>query len=264
MRAMTDSLSPATLPVHQRYQAAADELRGRVIAITGAGDGIGRAVALAAAAHGAELVLMGRSVNKLEAVHAQIAALNQAPASIAPLDLEKALARDYDALADALQQRYGRLDGLLHNAGVLGVLAPIEHYDVPTWCRVLHVNLTAAFALTQVLMPLLRGSQDASIVFTSSGAGRKANAYWGAYAVSKFGIEALSRVLAEEFESNGNPRVNAINPGAVRTRMRRQAYPAEDISRLAAPEDIVQPYLWLLGPASRGVNGQSLDCQAKR
>jgi NAD(P)-dependent dehydrogenase (short-subunit alcohol dehydrogenase family) len=249
--------------VHQRYRAAADELRGRVVAITGAGDGIGRAVALAAAAHGAELVLIGRSVDKLEAVHAQIATLNKAQASIAPLDLEQALARDYDELADALQRRYGRLDGLLHNAGILGVLAPIEQYDVPTWCRVLQVNLTAAFALTQVLLPLLRCSADASIVFTSSGAGRQASAYWGAYAVSKFGIEALSRILAEEHERRGNPRVNALNPGPVRTRMRRQAYPAEELSRSAAPEDIVQPYLWLLGPASRGVNGQSLDCQAK-
>ena len=261
---MIEPTSAASLPEHQRYQAAPDELRGRVIAITGAGDGIGRAVALAAAAHGAELVLIGRSASKLEAVHAQIAALHKAEASIAALDLEKAIARDYDALADALQRRYGRLDGLLHNAGILGVLAPIEQYDVPTWCRVLHVNLTAAFALTQVLLPLLRASPDASIVFTSSGAGRHANAYWGAYAVSKFGIEALSRVLAEELESGGNPRVNAINPGPVRTRMRRQAFPAEDVSRLAVPADIVQPYLWLLGPASRGVNGQSLACQAKR
>jgi NAD(P)-dependent dehydrogenase (short-subunit alcohol dehydrogenase family) len=261
---MTEPLPASTLAVHQRYQASADELRGRVIAITGAGDGIGRAVALAAAAHGAELVLIGRSVSKLEAVHARIAALNKAEASIAPLDLEQALARDYDQLADALQRRYGRLDGLLHNAGILGVLAPIEHYDVPTWCRVLQVNLTAAFALTQVLLPLLRGSQDASIVFTSSGAGRHASAYWGAYAVSKFGIEALTHVLAEELECSGNPRVNALNPGPVRTRLRRQAFPAEDLSSVAAPEDIVQPYLWLLGPASRGVNGQSLDCQVKR
>jgi NAD(P)-dependent dehydrogenase (short-subunit alcohol dehydrogenase family) len=261
---MTEPVSESTLPIHQRYHPAADELRGRVIAITGAGDGIGRAVALAAAAHGAELVLIGRSVSKLEAVHARIAALNKAQASIAPLDLEKAIARDYDALAEALHSRYGRLDGLLHNAGILGVLAPIEHYDVPTWCRVLHVNLTAPFALTQVLLPLLRASRDASIVFTSSGAGRQANAYWGAYTVSKFGIEALSRVLAEELERSGTPRVNALNPGPVRTRMRRQAFPAEDTGRLAAPEDIVPPYLWLLGPASRGVNGQSLDCQAKR
>jgi NAD(P)-dependent dehydrogenase (short-subunit alcohol dehydrogenase family) len=261
---MSDPAPAPSLLDHQRYQAPADALSGRVIAITGAGDGIGRAVALAAAAHGAELVLIGRSIAKLEAVHAQIAALQRAEASIAPLDLERALARDYDALAEALQQRYGRLDGLLHNAGILGVLAPIEQYDVPTWCRVLHVNLTAAFALTQVLLPLLRASPDGSIVFTSSGVGRAARAYWGAYAVSKSGVEALSRLLAEEFERAGNPRVNALNPGAVRTGMRRHAYPAEDSSRLALPGDIVQPYLWLLGPASRGVSGQSLDCQAKR
>jgi NAD(P)-dependent dehydrogenase (short-subunit alcohol dehydrogenase family) len=264
MSLMSEPSPAADVAVHQGYQAAADELRGRVIAVTGAGDGIGRAVALAAAAHGAELVLIGRAVGKLEAVHARIAALGNAEASIAPLDLEQALARDYDALADALERRYGRLDGLLHNAGVLGVLAPIEHYDVPTWCRVLHVNLTAAFALTQVLLPLLRRSADASIVFTGSGAGRQPSAYWGAYAVSKSGIEALTQVLAEELEHGGTPRVNALNPGPVRTRMRRQAFPAEDMSRLPAPEDIVQPYLWLLGPASRGVNGQSLDCQAKR
>jgi NAD(P)-dependent dehydrogenase (short-subunit alcohol dehydrogenase family) len=261
---MSESAPAPGRPEHQRYQAPADALSGRVIAVTGAGDGIGRAVALAAAAHGAELVLIGRSVAKLEAVHAQIAALHRAQASIAPLDLERALARDYDALAEALRQRYGRLDGLLHNAGILGALAPIEQYDVPTWCRVLHVNLTAAFALTQVLLPLLRASPDASIVFTSSGVGRTARAYWGAYAVSKSGVESLSRLLAEEFERAGNPRVNALNPGAVRTGMRRQAYPAEDIGRLALPGDIVQPYLWLLGPASRGVSGQSLDCQAKR
>ena len=264
MSAITDPGSASGPGPHLSYQAAPDELRGRVIAITGAGDGIGQAVALAAAAHGAELVLIGRSVGKLEAVHARIAALHKAEASIAPLDLERAVAADYDRLADALQRRFERLDGLLHNAAILGMLAPIEQYDVPTWCRVLHVNLTAAFALTQVLLPLLRASADASIVFTSSGAGRHASAYWGAYTVSKFGVEALMRILAEELEHAGSPRVNALNPGPIRTRMRRQAFPAEDVTRLAAPEDIVQPYLWLLGPASRGVNGQSLDCQVKR
>lgn len=254
--------STASLPVHQRYAAGAQELHGRVIAITGAGDGIGRAVALAAAAHGAEVVLLGRNVRKLEQVHAHIAQLRRAEASIAPLDLETAIARDFDQLAEALQQRYGRLDGLVHNAALLGTLAPIEHYDVPTWCRVLHVNLTAAFALTQVLLPVLRASQDASIVFTSSAVGRNAQAYWGAYAVSKFGIEALNQLLSQELESSGRMRVNVLNPGPVRTRLRSQAFPAEDPAALLAPEQIVGPYLWLLGAASQGVNGQSLDCQA--
>src|SRR5665213_2646053 len=246
----------------QNSPLRADALQGRVIAITGAGDGIGRALALKAAAHGARLVLIGRTVSKLEQVHRRIAELNLPEASIAPLDLERAVARDYDGLADAVQKRYGRLDGLVHNAGILGMLAPIEHYDVPTWCRVLHVNLTAAFALTQVLLPLLRASTDASIIFTSSGVAHHAKAYWGAYAVSKAGVETLSRTLAQELQGSASHRVNALNPGPVRTRMRWQAYPAEDQGPLAAPEDIVRPYLWLLSAASRGVTGQCLDCQA--
>jgi NAD(P)-dependent dehydrogenase (short-subunit alcohol dehydrogenase family) len=240
------------------YRAAPDELRGRVIAVTGAGDGIGRAVAVAAAAHGAEVVLIGRTVKKLEAVHADIAALKKSEASIAPLDLEKAVARDYDQLLEALMGRYARLDGLVHVAGMLGSLAPIEQYDVPTWCRVLHVNLTAAFALTQVLLPALRVSSDASIVFTGSQEGFEPRAYWGAYAVSKAGVAALAQVLADEVEHLGNVRVNVLIPGAVRTRLRRQAFPAEDLSALRAPNQVVQPYLWLLGSASRGVNGQRI------
>ena len=189
------------------------------------------------------------------------AAISVPEASIAPLDLERALARDYDTLADALVQRYGRLDGLVHNAAQLGQLAPIEHYDMAHWCRVLHVNLTAAFALTQVLLPALRASPDASVVFTSSSVGRRGRAHWGAYAVSKAGVESLSQTLADELEGEGRVRVNALNPGPARTRMRRQAYPAEDISRVPEPAALVAPYLWLLGPESRGFTGQSLDCQ---
>jgi NAD(P)-dependent dehydrogenase (short-subunit alcohol dehydrogenase family) len=252
------------LPAHRRFRAGPEELKGRIVAITGAGDGIGRVLALSAAAHGAEVVLIGRTVRKLERVHAEITALGRAEASIAPLDLEKALARDYDQLAQAVQQRYGRLDGLVHNAALLGTLAPIEQYDVPLWYRVLHVNLTAAFALTQVLLPALRASSDASVIFTSSGVARRPKAYWGAYAVSKAGLETLSQMLALELEDSTHVRVNALNPGAVRTRMRMQAYPAEDPERLVTPEAIMPAYLWLLSGASRGVTGQSLDCQAAR
>lgn len=253
-----------TTDAHLRYEPGPDALQGRIVAITGPGEGIGRALAVAAAAHGAEVVLIGRKVSKLEAVHARIAQLGRAEASIAPLDLERAVARDYDALAAALMQRYGRLDGLVHNAGLLGALSPIEHYDVPTWCRVLQVNLTAAFALTQVLLPALQSSADASIIFTSSGVGRRARAYWGAYAVAKSGIESLSATLADEVGRTGRMRVNTLNPGPVRTRMRAQAYPAEDPGTLRRPEDIVNPYLWLLSEASRGVNGERLDCQPRQ
>ena len=249
------------------YLPPAELLRGRVIAITGAGDGIGRALALAAARHGAQLVLIGRTVRRLEALHAEIAALKNAgsdapESTIAPLDLEKALASDYHQLAAAVLQRFGRLDGLVHNAALLGTVAPIEHADMLNWCRVLHVNLTAAFALTQVLLPALRASADASVIFTSSGVGRRGRANWGAYAVSKFGVEGLSQVLADELSGNSLVRVNAVNPGATRTRMRRQAFPGEDAAQLPEPASILGPYLWLLGPGSRGVTGQSLDCQA--
>lgn len=238
-----------------------DELAGRVIAVTGATEGIGREVALACAAHGAELVLIGRTAAKLEAVHGMIAKAGAPQATIGVLDLETALARDYDALAAAILERHTRLDGLLHNAAILGTLAPIEHYDMPTWCRVLHVNLTAAFALTQVLLPLLQASGDASVLFTTSTVGRRGRAYWGAYAVSKFGIEGLAQILAAELENVSAIRVNALNPGRARTRMRRQAFPAEALDSLPHPATLVNPYLALLGPASRGVTGMSFDCQ---
>jgi NAD(P)-dependent dehydrogenase (short-subunit alcohol dehydrogenase family) len=245
----------------RRYLAPPGLLAGRVIAVTGAGDGIGRAVALAAAECGAQLVLIGRTVTRLEAVHARIAASGATEASIAPLDLERALAADYDGLAAALVTRYGRLDGLVHCAAQVGALAPIEHYDMLNWCRVIHVNLTAAFALTQVLLPALRASSDASVIFSSSSVGRHGRAHWGAYAVSKFGIEGLAQVLADELDGGSAVRVNALNPGPARTRLRRQAFPAENTASVPEPAALVQPYLWLLGPESRGVSGRSLDCQ---
>jgi NAD(P)-dependent dehydrogenase (short-subunit alcohol dehydrogenase family) len=243
------------------HVAAPDELAGRVIAISGASSGLGRAVALACARCQARVILIGRNVTRLEAVHAEIAASGAPEATIAPLDLEKALAQDYDQLADAVLERYGRLDGLLHNAALLGTLTPMEHYDVPTWCRVLHVNVTAAFALTQVLLPLLRKSADAAVLFTASSVGRRGRAYWGAYAVSKFALEGLAQVLSDELEGITAVRVNTLNPGRARTAMRRQAYPAEDPDTLPLPETLTRAYIALLGPASRGVSGRAFDAQ---
>lgn len=244
----------------RQYQPPPQVLRDRIILVTGAGDGIGRAVALTLAAHSATVVVSGRTVRKLEQTYDDILAQGSPQPSIAPLDLEKALAGDYDTLADAIERNYGRLDGLLHNAGLLGQLSPIEHYDVPTWVRVMHVNVNAAFALTQVCIPLLKKSSDASVLFTSSDAGRHGRALWGAYVVSKFAIEGLSQVLADELEPAG-VRVNCLNPGRARTRMRLQAYPAEDRSTIPEPGALVAPYIYLLGPASRGITGRSLNCQ---
>ena len=137
-------------------------------------------------------------------------------------------------------------------------MSPIEHYDIGLWQRVLLVNLTAPFILTRCLLPLLRRSADASVLFTTSGVGNRGRAFWGAYAVSKFGTEGLAQVLAEELE-NTPIRVNSINPGATRTRMRAQAYPAENPDTLKPPEALAVPYVYLLGPAGRAVRGQRLD-----
>jgi NAD(P)-dependent dehydrogenase (short-subunit alcohol dehydrogenase family) len=223
---------------------------------------MGRALALDCVRAGADVVLIARNVQKLQGLRAELEQLRTGAALMAPLDLERALARDYDTLAAALLDRYGRLDGLVHCAAILGTLTPIEHYDVPTWCRVLHVNLTAAFALTQVLLPALRNSPDASVIFTSSTVGREGRANWGAYAVSKFGVEGLVQVLATELAGNSAIRVNAINPGPARTMLRRSAFPAENLETVPKPEALTGPYLLLLGPQGAGTSGASINCQA--
>jgi NAD(P)-dependent dehydrogenase (short-subunit alcohol dehydrogenase family) len=238
------------------------ELQGRVIVVTGATGGIGRAVSLAALQAGAQVVLIARNQRKLQALYDEAERLAPGQALMAPLDLEQALASHYDALAAAIMAKFTKLDGLVHCAGQLGTLTPIEQYDIPQWCRVLHVNLTAACALTQVLLPALRQSADASIIFTSSSVGRTGRAYWGAYAASKFALEGLMQVLAAELEGTTQVRVNSLNPGPARTAMRRQAYPSEDIARLPLPETLADAYLRLLGPRGAGITGQALDCQA--
>lgn len=243
------------------YDAKPGLLADRVILVTGASAGIGRVLAKSVANLGATVILHGRTVSRLEAVYDEICAAGGPTPAIFPLDLERASGEDYDRLSGAIEEQWGRLDGLVQNAGVLGGRTPIEHHDVGDWQRVLHVNLTAPFILCRCLLPLLMKSPDASVIFTSSGVGRRGKAYWGAYAVSKFGVEGLSQVLADELGNKPNIRVNVINPGATRTAMRAAAYPAEDPDRLKTPEEIIGAWLYLLGPDSRGVTGRSFDAQ---
>lgn len=245
----------------RKYTYPGDILRDRIILITGASDGIGKALALHAASLGAQVILHGRSVPKLEKLYDTIEDIEGAPRpSIAVMDLESANAESYTTLAQSIEAEFGRLDGLVLNASILGERYSIEQYDAVLWQKVMHVNVTSIFAMTQVFLPLLQESADPSVIFTSSGVGRSGRAYWGAYAVSKFATEGFSQVLADEHR-HGKLRSNCINPGATRTSMRLAAFPAEDRNALKRPEEILAPYIFLLGPDSKGITGESFDAQ---
>ena len=245
------------------YQASPNLLQDRIILITGAGDGIGKAAAISCAALGAKVILAGRTLAKLEQVFDQIVVAGGAEPVIYPVDLEGASTEDYDELALNLDQQFGRLDGLLHNAAILGQRTPLSNYRQDVWDRVMQVNVTAQFKMTQALMPVLEKSADASILFTTSSVGRQGRAFWGAYAVSKFATEGMMQTWAAELEGLGSIRVNAVNPGATRTQMRAQAFPAENPDSLKTAEDIMPAYLYLLGPDSASVNCQSIDAQIR-
>ncbi len=245
------------------YQAPAELLRDRVILVTGAGDGIGRAAALSFARYGATVVLLGRTIAKLEAVYDQIEQQRLPQAAIYPMNLEGAAVKDYEELALRIEKEFGRLDGILHNAAELGELTPMHQYDPEMWYRVLQVNLTAPFLITRACLELLNRAPDASVVFVSDRVGRRGHAYWGAYGISKFGLEGLMQTLAEETERHTAIRFNSIDPGPALTRMRRSAYPAEDPADLTTPEEIMGPFLYLMGPDSKDVTGQQFSAQTE-
>ena len=242
------------------FSPPADYLTGRVIMITGASRGIGAALSKTVARLGAQVIMLARTVADMDRIADEILAEGFLEPSLVPINLEAAGADDYAMVVDAVEQTFGRLDGLVLNAGVLGNLSPITDYDAVTWAKVFQVNVHSQFLLLQASLPLLERSPCASIIFTSSSVGRRGRAYWGAYAVSKFATEGLMETLADELEAT-NIRVNAINPGRTRTKMRAEAYPAEDPMTLATPADIVQPFIYLLGDAARDIHGVSLDAQ---
>jgi NAD(P)-dependent dehydrogenase (short-subunit alcohol dehydrogenase family) len=247
--------------IPKQFTPDAGLLAGRVILITGAGGGLGRALAVESARAGASVSLSGRNAGKLDRVYDEIEKLGAPQPAIAALDLAAAAAADYDNLAKTIDDEFGKLDGLVHCAALLGDRTPLEQYDVPTWCKVLHVNLTAPFILTQVLLPNLRKSADASVIFVSSGVVTNQRPYWGAYAVAKSGLESVRSMLSQELEGEPNIRVNSVNPGRMRTAMRAAAYPAEDPNTLPAPVSVSGTFLYLLSALGRGIDGQYIEAQ---
>ncbi|PWC12467.1 YciK family oxidoreductase [Brenneria corticis] len=245
------------------YTPQNDLLQQKIILVTGAGDGIGREAALTYARFGARLILLGRTESKLQAVKQQIQQENGAQAHIIVCDMLTTHSAQFFQLADELAQVAPRLDGVLHNAGLLGEIAPMARQSADVWHDVMQVNVNAAFMLTQALLPLLLKSPSASLVFTSSSVGRQGRADWGAYAVSKFATEGMMQVLADEYRQQ-NLRVNCINPGGTRTAMRASAFPDEDPEKLKTPADIMPLYLYLMGEDSRRKTGMSFDAQPGR
>ncbi len=244
------------------YQAPEDLLKNKVILVTGAGDGIGKAAALSYAQHGATVILLGRTVSKLERVYDEIESKGYPKPAIIPMNLEGSVEKDYIDVANSIEAEFDHIDGILHNAALLGSMTSIEQYEVPVWNKMMQVNVNAPFMLTKTLLPLLRNSEDASIIFTSSSVGRKGRAFWGAYAVSKFANEGLMQVLADELAGTDKIiKVNSINPGATRTNMRADAYPAENPHNNPAPAQIMPLYLYLMGKDSKQTTGQAFNAQ---
>lgn len=246
----------------QNFQVSANALQDKVILVTGAGDGIGRVASLTYAKHGATVILLGRTVKKLEAVYDEIQSAGGPEPAIIPLDMKGATEKHYQDMCATVIDQFGKLDGVLHNASLLGVLSPFDQIQAETWNDIMQVNVTAQFLMTKALIPVLLKAKFPSIVFTSSGVGRTGRAHWGAYSVSKFATEGMAQVIADEYE-NTHLRVNVINPGATRTKMRAKAYPAEDANKLKTPEDLMPTYLYFMADDSKAITGKSVDAQTR-
>jgi NAD(P)-dependent dehydrogenase (short-subunit alcohol dehydrogenase family) len=236
-------------------------LEEKIILVTGAGDGIGKSAAISYASRGATVILLGKTIAKLEKVYDEIEESNHPTPLISLMDFSKADGNDYQELVDNLIKDYKQLDGLLLNAAILGDRSPIEQYDVAKWVETIHINLTSQFILIKTLLPALKNSNNASVLFTSSGVGKVGKAFWGAYAVSKFGVEGLCQVLSDEHSNDKSIRFNCINPGAVQTNMRKEAYPLENPNDLLHPDEIMDKYVWLMSDESKDIDGQSINCQ---
>lgn len=244
------------------YQPTPDCLKDKIILVTGAGDGIGKVAALTYAKCGATVLLLGKTQSKLEAVYDEIEELGLPEPAILPMDLEKASFAQMQELAGLIEKEFGHLDGVLHNAAILGALTPLEMYDPITFEQVMKVNFTAPFMLTQAFFPLLLGANSASIIFTSSGVA-KPRAFWGAYALSKQGVEGMCDLFTQETQKTTCLRFNCINPGATRTQMRATAFPSENPNTLKAPDELLNAYIALMSDDSIGVKGQVIHLQPK-
>lgn len=243
------------------YTPRPDLLKGRTILVTGAGSGLGRAAALSYARHGATVLLLGRRLEKLEETYDAIEAAGGPEPALMTLDLETAREEEYQEVANIVANEFGRLDGLLHSAGMSAPIVPLQFVTLATWNKLLQVNLTAAFALTRACIPVLQQAPHASLIFTSSKAGRETRAFWGPYAIAKHGVETLMEIFYHELATTSRIRVNSLNPGPCATALRKVIFPAEDPANAVQPETLMPLYLYLMGDDSLHENGGRFDAQ---
>ena len=225
---------------------APNTLLGKRIVVTGAGDGIGKALAKSLSCFGADIILLGRTRAKLETVFDWIKQHTQTDPVIVPCDLARLDTDTVSALAESISDHYGSLQGLVHNASMLGPKIPLVHYPADQWQTVMQTNVNAVFMLNQGLFNLLDQGDPSCVIHVSSSVGLQGRAYWGAYSASKFALEGLNQILADETETAGQIRVYSVNPGGTRTAMRREAYPLEDPQTLPIPEHHMSLFLFLL------------------
>jgi len=257
-RPVTDSDIPEPLAA---YQAPADLLADRHILITGAGDGIGRAVALACGRLGATVLALDRKRRRLETLYDDIVAAKGPEPILVPHDLEQSDPAAYEQIAAGIQHDVGHLDGIAHIAGVLPGFSAMHRLKLEDWATIMQVNLHAPYLLTRACLPLLGAADAATVVFTSAAAGRRGRAYWGAYAVAYGGVERMSEVWADELEVNSRIRFNTLDPGAVATDMHSRNFPGQNSDEVASPESVVPAYLFLLGPDSGTLSARAFSAQ---
>mgnify|MGYP001169834405 CR=1 FL=1 len=243
------------------YVPRPDLLAGRVILVTGAGSGLGRAASLAYARHGATVALLGRNEAKLESVYDEILAGGGAEPAMFPYDLAAADDRSLETLAGTIAHHLKRLDGVLHSAHQFFSLTPLALQTLDQWQALMRVNLIAPFALTRACLPLLKQSPDAAVVFTGETHGHAPAAYWGGYAVAKAGLETLTHVWSEELGAESPVRINTLIPGPVATTLRAKTHPGLSPETLPSPDELMPWYLYLMGEDSRAVRGQVVACQ---